>query len=101
MKLGISDIGEILSVLNKNQDGVGPKNDSGIRKGLYHKNQKGNTILTFTYIDTSEIFGIRLSKKNGNDPVQKFQHMVTVGEAETLKIFLNRCVEILYEDQKD
>ncbi len=101
MKLGIADIGEIIAVLNKNQGGVGQKDNSGKRKGLYHKNQKGNTILTFTYISDNGIFGIRLSQKIGDGPVQKFQHMITIGEAEILKIFLSRCVERLYEDPEN
>ncbi len=96
MKLGVFDIGEILSVLNKNQDGVGMLDRDGKRKGLFHKNPKGTTILTFQYLEEYKAFGIRLNQKFNDSKLQVLKHTITFGEAEILKIFLQQCIEILY-----
>lgn len=96
-KLGISDIGEILSVLVGLQKGVG-QYDSEKRKfkGLFHSNKSGNAILYFGKDDSGR-FGIRLSvKKDGGDQTI-VQHLITKGEACVLSTLLRRAIEIIYK----
>lgn len=94
-KLGISDIGEILSVLVGLQKGVGQyDSDRGKFKGLFHSNNSGNAILYFGKDDAGR-FGIRLSvKKDGDQTV--VQHSMTKGEACVLSTLLSRAIEVIH-----
>lgn len=95
-KLGISDIGEILSMLVGLQKGVGQYDqDRGKFKGLYHSNKSGNAILYFGKDDTGRL-GIRLSVKRGGDQTI-VQHSMTKGEACVLSTLLRRAIEVIHQ----
>lgn len=94
-KLGESDIGEILSVLICDKNGVGPFDTQKNRyKGLFHSNQNGNSILYFGK-DKNNILRIYLSAKRGNDKTV-VQHTITQGESCILRTLLCRAIEIMY-----
>ncbi len=95
-KLGVSDIGEVLSVLVGLQKGVGQyDSERGKFKGLYHSNKSGNAILYFGKDDAGR-FGIRLSvKKDNNQTI--VQHSMTKGEACVLITLLRRAIEIIHK----
>lgn len=97
-KLGISDIGEVLSVLVGLQKGVGPMTtdrEPPKHKGLYHSNKSGNAIL---YLGKDDIgrFAIRLSVKRDGDQTV-VQHFMTKGEACVLSALLRRAIEIIHK----
>lgn len=100
MKMGEFDIGEILSVLN------GLKNSAGTDKGIFHKNEKGNTILSFSkYFRKDEKSGeevfigyaLRLSKKqNDGGTAFQVQHLLTFSEGEVLRVLLGEALKEIY-----
>lgn len=95
-KLGISDIGEVLSVLVGLQKGVGPFDlERGKHKGLFHSNKSGNAILYLGKDDTGR-FGIRLSVKRDGDQTI-VQHSITKGEACVLSTLLRRAIEVIHQ----
>lgn len=97
MKLGISDIGEILATFLGMQDGIGLKDEKGRYKGLYHQTSKGNTILQLAKGNNGGYF-IRLSGKlNEEKEAKVYQHAITFGEAAVLRSLLNCAVERIYE----
>ncbi len=95
-KLGVCDIGEIISVLVNMQQGVGPLDVTKNRhKGLYHSNEKGNAILYFGKDKKNEIFRIQLSvKRDGKQTVVK--HAISKGEVCILNTLLCRAIEVMY-----
>jgi len=98
VKLGVSDIGEIMSVLEKRQNGVGALPDThGKHKGLFHRNDKGNVVLSFDTGQTTG-FSIRISskKKNDKDPVA-LSHSITNGEACVLLSLLRAAIVSIYK----
>jgi len=95
-KLGISDIGEVLSVLVGLQKGVGPfDSERGKHKGLFHSNKSGNAVL-YLGKDEAGRFGIRLSVKRDNNATV-VQHSMTKGEACVLSTLLRRAIEIIHK----
>jgi len=94
-KLGIVDIGELLAVLVGFKKGVGPLDDSKKRhKGLYHSNNKGNTILYFGKDDQNKL-RIYLSSKSGSDQTI-IKHSISDGEACVLSTLLRHAIEIIH-----
>jgi len=83
VKLGITDIGEILAVLN------GKKEQAGTDKGIFHSNEKGNTSFTFRKQDNG--YYLRVAKKN-NAKLIEVKHGVSFGEGEILKILLGYII---------
>lgn len=89
MKLGDPDVGEILAVLN------GVKKEAGSSMGLYHKNENGSSSLQFkANIQATGLAGyyIRLAFQDKNKKVTEVKHSLTLGEAEILKLLLERYV---------
>lgn len=94
-KLGVSDIGEILSVLVGLQEGVGPLDPKiNKHKGLYHSNAHGNAILYFGKDNTGR-FRIYLSVKRNNDKTV-VQHTITKGEACVISTLLRSAIETIF-----
>lgn len=94
MKLGITDIGEILSVFTGLQKDVGPKQSDGKGKGIYHETQKGNTILQLKKEDN--IFYIRLSQKLKGQDAKVFLHSLNYSEVSVLTTLFRRAIELMY-----
>ncbi len=95
MKLDIADIGEILSALDGDKSGVGPLSGSE-RKGLFHKNKNGNTILRLQRGNESENWYIKISSKSSNGEVRAMQHAITLGEAKIICCLLRGAVGIIH-----
>lgn len=102
MKLGETDIGELLSVLNGQKGGCGTKDDKGMWKGLFHQNDRGSTVLQFSALPPREeggvhSYGLRISakRKDADKPVM-VQHMISVSEGEILKVLLQDTVSRMY-----
>lgn len=96
MKLGISDIGDILATLVGMQDGIGPKDGEGRRKGIYHQTDKGNTILQLARKSDADVFYIRISKKPKNGDPLVAMHSITIGEGMVLSTLLRRAIEVIH-----
>ncbi len=96
MKLGVSDIGDILATLVGLQDGIGPKDGEGRRKGIYHQTDKGNTILQLAKKNGADVFYIRISKKPKNGQPIVATHSMTLGEGMVLSTLLRRAIEVIH-----
>lgn len=96
MKLDITDMGEILSALDGDKNGVGPLSSELERKGLFHKNKNGNTILRLQKGDGSENWYIKISSKSGSGEVKTMQHSITLGEAKVICCLLRVAVGIIH-----
>lgn len=96
-KLGVADIGALLTVLNRNAQGVGkpPEKEDGFWGGLYHKSPAGSTTIGLSH---SEKYGLqfRLSAdRNGNKAA--YNTPLTDAEAEVLKVFFSHyLIDMLY-----
>jgi len=86
-KLSASDVGEILAVLDGQQNAVGPyDNERGKHKGLFHKSGEGHAVLYFTKGMNSGFF-MRLDVRRGEDK-RELQHTITNGEGIVLATLL-------------
>lgn len=94
MKLEEVDVGELLSVLNRQKEAAGSKN------GLYHQTEKGNTVMSFARYAKEGMapsFALAISRKNkGDTQALKIQHMISMSEAMVLKLLLEDGVLRLY-----
>ena len=94
-KLGVVDIGEILTVLDDKQNGVGPLHpETGKHRGLYHQSKDGNAVLYFTRGKETGFF-MKLSIRRGDDK-RELQHMITNGESKVLSTLLKCAIVAFY-----
>lgn len=91
MKLDINDIGEIIAVLYKRQDGLGPIGEKG-RKGLFHQTPKGNTVLRLEKSTKNSGFYLQINQKIQNEDLQILQHHISDGEGITLSVLLTEAI---------
>jgi len=94
MKLGVTDIGEILAVLERRQKGVGPQKD-GRHRGLFHQTAGGSTTLLF---EESQQAGwhLRIGVQKTGAAVQNLTHSISPGEGAVLLVLLRLAVERIY-----
>lgn len=92
--LGLTDVGEFLLVLNGRADGVGPK-DGEKYKGLFHKNQRGNTAINFAAKENGG-FWFGVSSKVDNNEAVRYNVSLTNGESEQLKLFLTNPLHPIF-----
>lgn len=90
LKLGEADIGELLAVLSKQKTNIGSD------KGVFHKNDKGNSGFSFSYNEQYKNYSIRASKKIG-EKLSVVQHSITIGEACVLRVLLEEAVRLMYQ----
>jgi hypothetical protein len=90
IKLGITDVGEILCVLCGVKEFVGQKKE----QGLFHKNQLGNTVLKMTRMDKGLFYAALSSKKSGE--VIQVKHSISLAEGIVLEQLLKEFVSIYY-----
>ena len=96
-KLGEGDIGELLAVIAGVKRGVGPLDtNKGKHKGLFHTNDKGNSVLYFARDQNTNCLNIFLSTKKGDEKTIA-KHTITDGEACVLGTLLRRAIEIMYK----
>jgi len=91
LKLGETDIGEILAVLG------GLKKQAGTDKGIFHKNASGNTSFTFKWDEEKGFYSIRIAAKREDGKVVAIQHTLTIGEGKILETLLKYAVERIYD----
>lgn len=95
-KMGVVDMGEILSVLQNVKNGAGPKDkDTEKYRGLFHSNKEGNAILKFEKGMYSGYY-IGLSVKKGASDPFNFKHAISDGEAVVLNILLTDAIRTIY-----
>lgn len=89
IKLGVNDVGEILSVI------YGVKQQAGSEKGLYHQNDKGNSTLQFSF---NEKWGYNFRVTSKQDGVLKeVKHAISFAEAEVLRVLLTDFIRLTYQ----
>lgn len=95
IKLGETDIGELLAVL------YGRKSIAGVTEGkflgLFHKNDSGSSSINFGKNEENNGYKLRVTKKVGDAQAIAIQHSVTFGEAAILKVLLEAAVNEIYE----
>lgn len=90
VKLGVSDIGKILALLN---GALPPSNDPQKEDlGLFHNNAKGNKVIKFKKQNNG--YYVKISCKEG-EKVDNVAFPLSVDEAELLRIALVRGYEII------
>jgi len=92
-KLDLADVGEVLSVLARRQNGVGTQKD-GKHTGLYHQNQNGDSVLYFTARNDGGFY-IGLSVRR-DDTKRQLKHYISNGEAMVLETLLRRAIEVVH-----
>lgn len=93
MKLGEPDVGEILCVLKN------IKREVGTGKGLFHANDKGNSVLNFSLYEKDNnpvCYSLRVSTQR--DGVNSMvQHLVSFADGEILRVLLERFIARKYD----
>ena len=82
MKLDETDLGKLLYGLRTKTE-----------INLFHKNANGNTILKIVYKEDKGMFGIRLSKKVGQDQPVALQHFLSFDETELVRVYLDMSLK--------
>ncbi len=95
MKLGENDIGELLTVLNRQKEKVGQKDF-----GIYHQHPKGNTTLKFAWLKEYGQFGLRLASKANDGNLIEVKHFVSQEEGQVLRILLEQALLLYYDAWK-
>lgn len=94
MKLGVTDIGEIVACLERRQKGIGPLKD-GKHRGLFHKNASGTATLLFEEGQSGGWY-MKIGIQRTGGTVQNLTHSLTFGEGATLLVLLRVAVERMY-----
>ena len=94
LKLGETDIGELLAVLNNEKPEAGQT--GGKFPGIYHQNQNGSTTFSFKKAEGKGYY-IRLAKKPNGGELTEVKHTLSFGEAQILKVLLERAVIERYQ----
>jgi hypothetical protein len=96
MKLGLPDVGEILAVLKGRKDAV------GTGKGLFHKNQNGNSVLQFCFVGATDKvpdrFSLRISTQDTQKNSLAINQTISIGEGVVLEQFLNGFLSSSFEE---
>ena len=88
MKMGLPDIGEILSLLEGDKEEI----------SLFHQNRSGNTVAKMKQAQTKSgpAFGFQMSSKKG-DNLTKVRHNFSMSDSKILKRLLQDYIS-LYHD---
>lgn len=101
IKLGLPDVSEMLLVLSGRKEYVGPIKtpDRKIELGLFHQNTKGNTVLRLRRDKKNDetVYYAQLSSQREGRESNRINLTLTAGEAEILRILLQKYVEIYHE----
>ena len=94
LKLGETDVGEVLAVLNNEKEEAGQT--GGKFSGIYHQNSKGSTTFSFKK-SVGKGYYIRLAKKTKSGVLSEVKHTLSLGEAQILRVILERAVIEKYQ----
>ena len=94
LKMGEADVGEVLAVLNNEKEEAGQT--GGKFSGIYHQTVKGSTTFSFKKADGKGYY-IRLARKPKGGVLTEVKHTLSLGEAQILKVLLERAVQQKYQ----
>ena len=94
LKMGETDVGEVLAVLNNEKEEAGQS--GGKFSGIYHQTSKGSTTFNFKKADGKGYY-IRLAKKPNGGSLTEVKHTLSLGEAQVLKVLLERAIQQKYQ----
>lgn len=94
VKLGQSDIGELLAVIMCRKDGAGNKKENKW-SGLYHEGKTGSSVIGFSRADNGNVFLSISYKADGSDAV-RLSIPMTLGELECLRVFLEKYLSKMF-----
>ena len=88
MKMGLTDIGELLSLFDGDKEEI----------NLFHKNKAGNTVAKMKQAQNKSgtVYYFQMSSKRGNDLI-KVRHNISLSDAKILRQLLKDYVS-LYHD---
>lgn len=92
LKLGLTDLGELLAVLLGRKGGAGPKRDDGKFGGLFHRTAKGDSSLALVRSTGDEGFYLKIGVKREGGELRTAAHSLTEGEACVLQVSLQTAV---------
>lgn len=98
-KLGITDIGEMLAVINGRKEGLGQKNDKGYFSGLIHKirDSKNSSIIGLS--PTGSTYYLTLSAVRDGKENQRLSVGLSGGDMEVLGAFLRTVLVELFNNE--
>lgn len=85
VKMDISDIGEILAVLEQKQQQVGQDGK------IFHKTEANNKVINFFFNEKTNNFFIKVSRQT-TEGVVALQQNMSIGEGCTLRILLHEAI---------
>lgn len=92
-KMGISDISEVLCVLEGRKQKVGAQ-DGKYAGSLFHQNSDGNSSLAFEKSDKGGFY-MSLSIKKGSD-LKRYGQYLSEAEGKCLSVLLRKSIEAIY-----
>lgn len=97
-KMEATDIGEILAVLNGKKVFAGMPSKDGKGGSIFHKNEKGNTVFKFSRMEKegSVAYWLQITSKKNDGPLVEVKHVISVAEAEIIRIVLTDAVSLIY-----
>jgi hypothetical protein len=95
MKLGITDLGEIIACLEGRQMGIGPFKE-GKHRGLFHKSAKGTASLRLDEAAQGPGWHLKIGVQQEGAAVENLSHSITPGEGAALLVLLRVAVERIY-----
>lgn len=93
-KMGVSDISEILCVLEGKKPKVGAQQGK-FSGSLFHQNKGGNSSLLFEKSKSGEGFYMGLSLKRGDD-LKRYNQHISDSEGRCLSVLLRKAIERIY-----
>lgn len=94
VKLGRTDVGELLSVVYGMVDGLGKKNDKGYYSGIYHERDKeNNSVIKLARGDHGFFLSLSVMRSGQRS---ELSIGITLGEIALLRNFLEKHVEMFY-----
>lgn len=94
VKLGQTDLGELLAVMMCRKDGAGNKKENKW-SGLYHEGKTGSSVIGFSRADNGNVFLSISYKTEGSDAV-RLSIPLTLGELECLRVFVETSLAKMF-----
>lgn len=95
--LGLTDLGELLTVVCGRKGGAGSK-DGDKYKGLYHSNKTGSAIIQFYKSDYGYNLGLSVDK---NGVKSRCSMILTPAEGELLRVFIENNIGQMFLDNQE
>ncbi len=101
-KLGLQDVGAILSVINGRAEGLGTKDAKGYFSGLVHKIE-GNDEVKYINLAPNEKgqYFLGISSKKGQDAAVRLSVSMGAGDMELTRQFLNTYLPSMFTENTE